>query len=211
MVATRKYDPFGHESSGSARPPRHIGATALRTEMGAHAGHELYKAAGLLMEDRAVRHAIASAQWPEDADKPDIGSHLGNISTTSSPLTRMVTFFDAQRWSEWVTGLGTPFDPRTSGVGQRLRWRAALQPGCCRPRTATLRQQHRLLLFLTRPDFTPHQVMPVRRPASAEPRFGATGWYMTRGDRFSAAVQRENDAMRAAASKASSRNGDVCI
>ena len=69
---------------------------------------------------------------------------------------------------------------------------------------------NRLLLFLTRPDYVPHQVLPVKLPsADHPPRFGMTGWYMTKTDHFSAATQRENDAMRAAASKASV--GDVCL
>ena len=177
------------------------------------AGHELYKAAGLLMEDRAVRHAIASAQWPEDADKPDIGSHLGNISdyfvTAYSDGDFLSTHSDGASGSlAWVLHLTPEQAEWDSGSGGELRF----NPGAVvRANSDFAPAYNRLLLFLTRPDFTPHQVMPVRRPASAEPRFGATGWYMTRGDRFSAAVQRENDAMRAAASKASSRNGDVCI
>jgi Rps23 Pro-64 3,4-dihydroxylase Tpa1-like proline 4-hydroxylase len=64
---------------------------------------------------------------------------------------------------------------------------------------------NRLLLFLTRPDYVPHQVL-LTKPAGNEPRFGMTGWYLTRGDHFSAATQRENDAMKAAASKATSHS-----
>ena len=53
------------------------------------------------------------------------------------------------------------------------------------------------------------QVLPVTRAAALEPRFGLTGWYMTRGDKFDAQTLLENQKMRAASSKATA--ADACI
>jgi hypothetical protein len=175
------------------------------------AGHELYRAMGELMEDRDVRTAIAKAHWPSDADKPDVAaSHLGNISdyfvTAYSDGDFLSTHSDGASGSlAWVLHLAKEADLEGSSGGE-LRFNSGVAVRAARDFAPAF---NRLLLFLTRPDVTPHQVLPVRRPSGAEPRFGATGWFMTRGDHFSAAVQRENDAMRAAASKASS--GDTCL
>ena len=69
---------------------------------------------------------------------------------------------------------------------------------------------NRLLLFLTRPDYVPHRVLPVALSVQAEPRFGITGWYMTRGDSFSAETKRDHDKMRADYSRGEG-GGDECM
>jgi hypothetical protein len=175
------------------------------------AGHELYRAMGELMEDPDVRTAIAKAHWPADADKPDVAaSHLGNISdyfvTAYGDGDFLSTHSDGASGSlAWVLHLAKDGDWEGSSGGE-LRFNPGTNVNAARDFAPAF---NRLLLFLTRPNHTPHQVLPVRRPPHAEPRFGATGWFMTRGDHFSAAVKQENDKMRAAALKGN--NADTCL
>lgn len=173
------------------------------------AGHSLYRTVGTLMESQPVREAIASAQWP--GASPDRGRRLGNITdyfiTSYADGDFLSTHSDGASGSlAWVLHL-TARGEWPKGSGGELRF----NPGSASPgHKDFVPSFNRLLLFLTRPDSTPHQVLPVRLPFRADPRFGLTGWYMTSGDRFSASTARENEAMRAAASKASMAS-DVCI
>eukprot|EP00966_Prymnesium_polylepis_P249636 5771595-Prymnesium_polylepis.1 len=55
-----------------------------------------------------------------------------------------------------------------------------------------------MLLFLTRPSSTPHQVLRVHGDS---PRFGFTGWYLTPGDGFTPYELAQNLKMGADANK----------
>ena len=79
---------------------------------------------------------------------------------------------------------------------------------------------NRMSLFLTRPGYVPHQVLPVRASPPRrledkaaergtphdEPRFGFTGWYMAPGDHLSAYDQMQNALMKDSSSK-----GSMCV
>jgi|MDTA01.1.fsa_nt_gb hypothetical protein len=169
------------------------------------AGHSLYASMGEMMSTDAVRDAVSRAVRME--------GNLGNISdyfvTAFDDGDFLSTHSDGASGSlAWVLHLSA--GTWDSSAGGELRFNAGPPPGRSFGQRDFAPSFNRLLLFLTRPDYVPHQVLPVKLPsADHPPRFGMTGWYMTKTDHFSAATQRENDAMRAAASKASV--GDVCL
>ena len=171
------------------------------------ASHPLYSAMGEMMASVEVRTAVARviglAPGASDEDPP-----VGNISdyfvTAYASGDFLSTHSDGASGSlAWVLHLAGS-GGWDSASGGALRFN-----GCGPTHGARdfMPAHNRLLLFHTRPGFVPHQVLPVGRVD--EPRFGATGWWMTRGDHFSAATLKENEAMKAAASKAAM--GDMCL
>ena len=195
-------------------------------ELGAQ--HAVYAAVGELMDAPQVRGAVGGALA---AAYPGVG--LGSITDY------FVTAFDdgdflsthsdgASGSAAWVLHLAEGWRAADGGAlsfsaGSAVQSRRDFEP-----------RFNRMLLFLTRPLVTNHQVLPVTRgtrarsagvvgalaratstfsPAGAGwtpdglPRFGLTGWYMTTADRFSPETQRQNDLMKAAASKAAAAAG----
>lgn len=174
------------------------------------ASHPLYAAVGKMMEHGSVRAAVARATGlvASPAARLAAETALGNVSdyfiTAFDHSDFLSTHSDGASGSlAWVLSLSRTWDEASGGA---LRF-DGVRHGNNRDMVPVF---NRMVFFLTRPSFTPHQVLPVSRAPGAEPRFGLTGWYMTRGDRFSAAIQRENDAMKAAMSKASVQ-GDTCL
>jgi len=171
------------------------------------AGHPLYRSMGEMMATRAVRETLARVSHAGQSAYADGEPALGNISdyfvTAYGDGDFLSTHSDGASGSlAWVLHLSDGM--WDSEAGGALRFNRGSHHG----QLDFAPSFNRLLMFLTRPDYVPHQVTPTK-PAGAEPRFGMTGWYMVRGDRFSASTLRENEAMRAAASKASA--GDVCL
>jgi len=171
------------------------------------------------MATREVRDALAEAFWPDQAIQIDAESHtnappiLGNISeyfvTAYANGDFLSTHTDGASGSlAWVLHLSDD-GWGTSGVanGGELRFSAGTRRGSSVGVVDFVPRFNRLLMFLSRPDLTPHQVMPVLRHGA--PRFGATGWYITRTDHISTSTQQIMNLMTAAASKAIA--GDVCL
>lgn len=151
------------------------------------AGHSIYTMMGQLMESRGARVAVARALFPDEAHHRGRGlsddsaaSHLGNISdyfvTAYTDGDFLSTHSDGASGSlAWVLHLAKEDWDADSGGALRFNPGSAVK--AARDFTPSF---NRLLLFLTRPDFTPHQVLPVKRPHRAEPRFGMTGWVRSR-------------------------------
>ena len=160
------------------------------------------------MGTSAVRSALARTTGhapvePGAAGEPALGNISDYFVTAFDSGDFLSTHSDGASGSlAWVLHLSA--GEWASEAGGALRFNAGRGHG----QLDFAPSYNRLLMFLTRPDFVPHQVLRTTPPGS-EPRFGITGWYMTRGDHFSASTLRENEAMRAASSKASS--GDVCL
>lgn len=171
------------------------------------ASHALYRDIGELMASESVRTTVARALGLT-AEVASGRPALGNISdyfvTAYDDGDFLSTHSDGASGSlAWVLHLAGG-DGWDSDNGGQLRFNAG---SAVRGNRDFVPGHNRLLLFQTRPYFVPHQVLPVK--AVREPRFGATGWWMTRGDAFSAATAKENAAMKAASSKAA--QGDVCL
>lgn len=167
--------------------------------------HPLFRALGDLMKAPAVRRAIARLLWPKAPSGHEV-EMLGAISdyfvTAFDDGDFLSTHSDGASGSlAWVLHLAGHHGGWSSTAGGALRFNAGSAVRTHRDFEPSF---NRLLLFLTRPDHCPHQVLPVTHTQKgAEPRFGITGWYMTASDRFDAATRAQNELMRAAASKTS--------
>lgn len=177
------------------------------------ATHPLYATLGAVMGSEAVRHTIARVLELSDSSADDPRPALGNISdyfvTAYDDGDFLSTHSDGASGSlAWVYHLtgnthGSGWD---SAMGGQLRFNAM---GAGQGARDFVPGHNRLLLFHTRPQFMPHQVLPLTNRDHG-PRFGATGWWMTRGDRFDAATLRQNEMMKSAAMK-SAQSGDMCL
>jgi hypothetical protein len=180
------------------------------------AGHPLYKAMGEMMATPEVREAIHRHFWIDET-----GKQQGYLDAAGVPALGNISDYFVSAF-----GNGDFLSTHSDGASGSLAWVLHLSPeeswdvssgGALRFNSGSVVRSNRdfapsfnrLLLFLTRPGNVPHQVLPVVRAPGAEPRFGITGWYMTRGDKFDVATTIQNEKMRAAASKASS--GDMCM
>lgn len=170
------------------------------------ASHPLYRGLGDMMASDSLRAAVAhTLGMAHDEANPPLGNVSDYFVTAYADGDFLSTHSDGASGSlAWVLHLsGT--DGWDAASGGALRFNAGTAVKGARD---FVPGHNRLLLFLTRPHIVPHQVLPVRETHG--PRFGATGWWMTRGDHFDAHTARENAAMRAAASKAALQ-GDVCL
>ena len=179
--------------------------------------HPLHHAMGEIMETADVKQAIARAMWPNHG--PSTGRGLGAADEALGEVSDyFVTAYDdgdflsthsdgasgSLAWVIHLTGHGGGWSSTSGGAlrfnqGRVIKTPQDFEPGF-----------NKLHLFLTRPSSCPHQVLPVSHSqAGAEPRFGITGWYMTKGDHFDANTKREHELMRAAATKAS--KSDQCF
>jgi len=179
------------------------------------ASHALYHAVGDMMNTHSVRVAVARAMWPEHASADTAADHLRNISdyfiTAFDDGDFLSTHNDGSSGSlAWVLHLSRDWNPTSGG---ELRFNAGA------PNTPQSRGTidfspgfNKMLLFLTRPGNTPHEVLPVKLASTdAEPRFGLTGWYMTSGDAFQGGTAAEFAQMKAGESKVSLRGDDLCV
>ena len=159
----------------------------------------LYQAVGNMMATAEVREAVARAVGLAAAGgTPALGSVSDYFITAYDQGDFLSTHSDGASGSlAWVLHLA-----KGAWDGGALRFNA----GRAAPTQDFSPAFNRMLLFLTRPDHTPHQVLPVRRASG--PRFGLTGWYMTSTDKVDEWFLRENALMQAASSKAS---GDACV
>ena len=170
------------------------------------AAQPLYKAVGDLMDSPPVRASVARVLGLEDGPTAPA---LGNISDY------FVTAYDG----------GDFLSTHTDGASGSLAWVLHLAPGSWDGSTGgALRFSagtvagardfapgfNRMLLFVTRPAHVPHQVLAVKADGNlAEPRFGLTGWYMTRTDKMSAAIKSQLNLMRSESTR--TNLGDKCV
>ena len=177
------------------------------------ATHPLYATFGEVMASAEVREAIAHVLGLPPSAASDPRPALGNISdyfvTAYDDGDFLSTHSDGASGSlAWVLHLAgaSGWD---SALGGQLRFNGHSFGAQAVGARDFVPGHNRLLLFHTRPQFVPHQVLQVANRHGG-PRFGATGWWMTRGDVFDAATLRQNEMMKSAAMK-SAAAGDVCL
>ena len=162
------------------------------------ASHHLYALIGDVMRHSDVRGAVARAMRlsPGPKGEPALGNTSDYFVTAYADGDFLSTHSDgASGTLAFVLHLASSWSGASGGS---LRFNAGKAAGVRDFEPAF----NRMLLFMTRPNYTPHQVLSVARERDAEPRFGFTGWYMTRSDHLSPGVLRERDLMIAASSKA---------
>uniref|UniRef100_A0A7S3AV39 Prolyl 4-hydroxylase alpha subunit Fe(2+) 2OG dioxygenase domain-containing protein n=1 Tax=Haptolina ericina TaxID=156174 RepID=A0A7S3AV39_9EUKA len=170
------------------------------------ASHELYPSVGALMSMPVMRKQIAGLLGYDTKDT------MGNIAdyfvTAFDEGDFLSTHNDGSSGSAaWVLHLAKGWDKSRGG---ELRFDSSVnQPTDFAPAF------NRMSLFLTRPGYVPHEVLPVRPappqrrlqmmpgvPTASQPRFGLTGWYMTPHDHFTRADIIQNELMKAVSNKA---------
>ena len=149
--------------------------------------HSLYRLMGEMMESRDVRRAIANVMWPDQsrgirglaaveggaaADDEKLGAISDYFVTAFDDGDFLSTHGDGASGSlAWVLHLAGHHGGWNPTAGGALRFNGGRVVKTARDFDPGF---NKLLLFLTRPDFCPHQVLRVtHKEKGAEPRFGS--------------------------------------